>query len=73
MKVIEQGKIEGEFYGFKDDMTVFKFSWGGLWQQTEQKNCFYYEFMPEAMVLEEQGEYYLQVGNMKERVRVKRI
>lgn len=73
MRIIESGQIEGEFNGFKDNSTIFKFLGGSKWQQNEFKYVFQYMFMPKAKVIEEMGLYFLEIENMNDRVKVIKI
>jgi len=71
MRVIEEGQLEGEFNGFKDDKTIFEMQNGKKWQQTEYKYNYHYEFMPKVKIIEETGNYYLLVESINDKVLVR--
>ena len=73
MSIIEKGQTEGEFNGFKDNNTIFKFFGGNAWQQDEYKYNYHYEYMPKAKVFELSGEFYLEIETMNDKVKVKKI
>lgn len=73
MKTIEEGQIKGEFHGFKDEKTTFEMQSGTRWQQAEYKYSYHYTFMPKAKIVEELGNYYLQVDGMSDKVLVTKL
>ena len=46
---------------------------GSKWQQAEYKYNYHYEFMPKVKIIEELGNYYLQVDSMSDKVLVKKL
>lgn len=73
MRVIEEGQIKSEFNGFKDENTIFELQSDSKWQQSEYKYNYHYEFMPKVRIIEELGNYYLQVDSMNDKVLVKKL
>lgn len=73
MRVIEESQIQNDFNGFKDEKTIFEMQGGSKWQQAEYKYNYHYEFMPKVKIMEELGNYYLQVDSMNDKVLVKKL
>ena len=73
MNIIEKGQLEGDFNGFKDENKTFKFLDGNRWKQDESKYHYHYAFMPEAIVILENDIFYLEVHDIKDRVKVKKV
>ena len=60
-RVIYEGKIDGEFEGF-DDEVIFKMANGTYWIQDQYKYWYHYAYNPEATITEESGRYILSVA-----------
>ncbi|MDO8447141.1 MAG: hypothetical protein Q7T53_13790 [Deltaproteobacteria bacterium] len=60
-RVIYEGKIEGEFEGF-DDEVIFKMANGTYWIQDQYKYWYHYAYSPQATITEERGGYILSVA-----------
>jgi hypothetical protein len=60
-RVVYQGKIDGDFDGF-DDEVLFKMKNGTYWLQTQYKYWYHYAFSPDATITEENGQYLLAVA-----------
>jgi hypothetical protein len=73
MRIIEESQIQNDFNGFKDEKTIFEMQSGSKWQQAEYKYNYHYEFMPKVKIIEELGNYYLQVDSMNDKVLVKKL
>lgn len=73
MSIVLEGKIKGNFDGFKDMQTILEFTDGTKWQQAEFKFVFHFSFMPKAKIIQEFGAYYLVVDGINERVKVKKV
>lgn len=69
-KIIEDGQLEGEFNGFNNTDTIFKFIGGGRWQQAEYKYYYYYSYMPSAKVIEKNGKHIIKIDCVDETVEV---
>jgi len=72
MSIVEEGHLKGSFQGFKDRDMVFEFQNGHRWVQAEYKYSYYYAYSPKAQVIEENGQFYLEVDGMNQKVQVKR-
>lgn len=72
MNIIEEGQLKGAFKGFKDRDTIFEFYGGRKWKQNEYKYSYHYSYMPQAKVVSENGNDYLVVEGMLDKVLVKR-
>ena len=70
-EVIES-RIDGEFEGF-DDNKVFVLTNGQVWLQVEYKYCYSYHYMPEVIIFENGGWFYMKVEGVDEVVRVERL
>ncbi len=46
---------------------------GTKWIQAEYKYNYHFAFMPKAKIVEEMGNYYLEIESMNDRVLVKKI
>ena len=60
-RVIYQGKIDGDFEGF-DDEILFKMRNGTYWLQAQYKYWYHYAYSPDATITEENGRYILNVA-----------
>ncbi len=71
MRVVEEGKLEGEFEGFEDTDRVFtSYGSGRKWRQAEYKYLYHYACMPKARVMERGGRFYLEVDRVRHSVAV---
>ncbi len=62
MRIIERGRLDGEFEGFEDTDRVFTFSSSGnKWRQRSYRYHYHYAFMPQAQVVEHNGRQYLEL------------
>jgi len=61
-RVVYEGKIDGDFEGF-DDEVLFLTSDGSGWIQAEYKYWYHYAYCPDATVTEENGRYVLTVAD----------
>ena len=73
MRVVEEGQLKGSFNGFKNNDVVFEFFGGRKFKQDEYKYNYTYAFMPKAKVINEMGQYYLEVEGMNEKVKVRQV
>ncbi len=73
MAIVEEGQLKESFRGFHNRDTVFEFYGGGKWRQNEYKYFYYYAYMPQARVVDDQGGYRLEVDGMGESVEVVRV
>jgi hypothetical protein len=49
MRIVEEGRLEGEFEGFEDTDLVFTFCGSGReWHQAEYKYLYHYAYMPKG-------------------------
>lgn len=60
-RVIYEGRIDGEFEGF-DDEVLFKMANGTYWIQDQYKYWYHYAYNPEATITEESGRFILSVA-----------
>ncbi|MFH1079274.1 MAG: hypothetical protein V1766_03255 [Pseudomonadota bacterium] len=59
--VTYEGKIDGEFEGF-DDEVLFKMINGTYWIQSQYKYWYHYAYSPDVTITVENGEYILTVA-----------
>jgi hypothetical protein len=71
MSVITEGRLQGAIRGFHGTDTQFAFTNGQVWQQAEYK--YRYAYMPRAQVLDGPRGKVLQIGGIKDTVRVRRV
>jgi len=71
--VISKSTIKGKFKGFKNSSTVFEFTDGQKWRQSEAKFVNYFAVNPEVEIFQQDGKYYLQVRGLEQTVEVRRI
>jgi hypothetical protein len=71
--VISKGTIKGKFKGFKNSYTIFEFTDGQKWRQSEAKFVNYFAVNPEVEVFQQDGKYYLSVKGIEQTVQVRRI
>lgn len=69
-RIIYNGKIEGNFDGFNDNV-IFKMADGTYWMQSEYKYWYHYEYRPDAVITEEKGVFILTVAG--ESVAIKQL
>jgi len=60
-KVVYDGKIDGEFEGFNDQV-LFKMRNGTYWIQARYHYWYHYAYCPDAIITEENGSYILTVA-----------
>lgn len=60
-RVIYDGRIDGEFEGF-DDEVIFKMANGTYWIQDQYKYWYHYAYNPQATITEENGRFMLSVA-----------
>jgi len=72
VRLIQKGKIAGEFTGWDGD-TVFEFSNGKKWQQARYKYHYKYKYRPDAQVWHDGSKYFIEVEGMPEMVEVRRL
>ena len=68
----QEGQLRGAFKGFHDRNTLFEFTGGAIWRQSEYKYQYQYAYMPYARVVQRDGSYYLEVEGMDDSVQVVR-
>lgn len=68
--VVQVGKLNGPFRGFRTQLTRFTFLNGVSWLQNEPKYLYYYAHSPRARVIYESGVYILEVDGTNETVQV---
>ena len=68
--VVQVGKLNGPFRGFRTQLTRFTFSNGVSWLQNEPKYLYHYANKPRARVVYESGVYILEVDGTTETVQV---
>ena len=73
MRVVEEGQLKGTFRGFKNNDVIFEFFGGRKFKQDEYKYNYTYSYKPKAKVINEMGQYYLEVEGMSEKVKVKQV
>lgn len=62
-ELIYDGKIDGEFQGFNDEV-LFKMNNGTYWVQAQYQYWYHYAYCPDATITKENGKYILTVdGN----------
>ncbi|MGE3336014.1 MAG: hypothetical protein AB7I36_20430 [Rhodospirillaceae bacterium] len=73
MRIIEEGRLDGEFEGFEDTDRVFTFSGSSnRWRQRGYHYHYYYAYMPRARVVERSGRTYLSVDGISTSIEVER-
>ena len=73
MRIVEEGQLRGSFKGFRNNDVVFEFFGGRKWKQDEYKYNYSYSYMPRAKIIEDRGQFYLDVDGMNEKVKVKQV
>ena len=71
--VISKGTIKGKFKGFKNSSTIFEFTDGQKWRQSEAKFVNYFAVNPEVEITQKDGKYYLEVRGLDKTIEVRRI
>ena len=73
MKVMIEGQIDGEFFGWNEN-AVFRLTNGQLWQQISNSHKYHYAYCPKAFIFKDRaGETSLAVEGMDESVTVKKL
>lgn len=67
-RLIYEGKIDGEFEGFNNDV-LFKMRNGTYWIQAQYKYWYHYAYCPDATISEENGRHILTVAGQSVQVR----
>ena len=60
-EVVYNGKIDGEFEGFDDDV-LFKMKNGTYWIQANYRYWYHYAYCPDVTLTKENGQYILTVA-----------
>ncbi|GAB4012830.1 hypothetical protein GCM10028808_30250 [Spirosoma migulaei] len=68
--VVQVGKLNGPFRGFRTQHTRFTFLNGVSWLQNEPKYFYHYSNKPRARVVYDGGIYILEVDGITETVQV---
>ena len=68
---IIESKIDGDFNGWEGE-SIYKLTNGQVWQQATYKYSYSYSFMPQVLIYQKGGRYFMQVGD-KEAVQVNRL
>jgi hypothetical protein len=71
--VISKGTIKGKFKGFKNSSTIFEFTDGQKWRQSEAKFVNFFAVNPEVEIIQKEGKYYMEVRGLEKTVEVRRI
>ena len=71
--VISKGTIKGKFKGFKNSSTIFEFTDGQKWRQSEAKFVHHFAVNPEVEIIQKDGKYYMEVRGLEKTVEVRRI
>jgi len=71
--VISKGTIKGKFKGFKNSSTIFEFTDGQKWRQSESKFVNYFAVNPEVEIFQKDGKYYMEVRGLDKTIEVRRI
>ena len=71
--VISRGTIKGKFKGFKNSSTIFEFTDGQKWRQSEAKFVNYFAVNPEVEIIQKDGKYYMEVRGLDKTIEVRRI
>lgn len=72
MRILIKSTIEGEFYGYNDNM-LFKLDNGQLWIQDEYKYIYCYSYRPKVEIINEYGRLYIKPECMNEKVAVRQV
>ena len=67
-RIIYDGKIDGEFNGFNQDV-LFKMRNGTYWIQAEYQYWYHYSYSPDVTITEQNGKYILNVEGKSIQVR----
>ncbi|MBI5376372.1 MAG: hypothetical protein HZA77_13145 [Candidatus Schekmanbacteria bacterium] len=60
--IIYEGRIDGEFEGF-DDEVIFKMTNDTYWIQDQYKYWYHYAYNPQAKITEDNGRFILSVAD----------
>ena len=60
-EVVYDGRIDGEFEGFNDEV-LFKMGDGTYWVQAQYQYWYHYAYRPDLIITEENGRYILTVA-----------
>ncbi len=71
--VISKGTIKGKFKGFKNSSTIFEFTDGQKWRQSEAKFVNFFAVNPEVEIIQKEGKYYMEVRGLDKTIEVRRI
>ena len=71
--VISKGTIKGKFKGFKNSSTIFEFTDGQKWRQSEAKFLNHFAVNPEVEIIQKDGKYYMEVRGVSQAIEVRRI
>ncbi|MBN1474171.1 MAG: hypothetical protein JW914_06120 [Syntrophaceae bacterium] len=71
--IISKGTIKGKFKGFKNSSTIFEFTDGQKWRQSEAKFVNFFAVNPEVEIIQKAGKYYMEVKGLEKTVEVRRI
>ena len=72
MRLITDSVLEGEFEGWDGD-TIFQFVNGEKWQQSSYDYYYNYSYRPKVKVLEDNGNYLLEVEGIEKKLPVRKI
>ena len=71
-RLVIQSQIDGDFEGFDED-NIYKLMNGQIWIQVEYKYHYHYSFMPQVVIFENHGRFYMTVDGIKESVEVEQL
>ena len=71
-RYVIESQIDGEFEGFEIDR-VYKLMNGQIWIQTDYLYQYHYSYMPQVIIYENHGRYYMNVEGIKESVEVEQL
>lgn len=72
MKKLYESNIIGEFEGWNGDST-YELDNGTIWKLTSYKYVYTYSYKPKAFIYTTNGQYFLEVVGMNERVQVHQV
>jgi hypothetical protein len=73
MAQIRIGTLRGAFNGFHGHDTEFTFADGERWRQDEYRYENGYAYEPTAVVEDDMGLYFIRIGDVPGRVRVRKV
>jgi hypothetical protein len=65
-------QIDGDFEGW-DGETIFRMMDGTIWQQASYDYSYHYSYMPDVIIYEKAGSYYMKVEDVDDEIEVRRI